>query len=343
MDRRMRTPVIDSAFVGWGQRIRYGLTMEVSAMANSAKRLLESDLINRFGSDPEDVDGRLRQDLGGISYRASTGESSWAAGSAAVRWEQRTGFIAANYTWSHAIDRQSDPLRGDFFDLSPVLSGANADTDRSFAAFARQFDAQADRGNADFDQRHRVAAYGVVQLPGIRHRILQHPLSGWSVSGMLLWRSGPVFSVYGSNPGTEEGSGSLINNRADLLLPGSVWLPGRKALNPAAFRSTSDPDFLTDRLGILGRNALRGPTHLNHDLSLQKRVNILPERITLTIRAEAYNILNRANATIRGDTVDTTNFGQMQYGAAPEASVLSTVAPFRAQSRQVQFLLRMEF
>ena len=72
--------------------------------------------------------------------------------------------IQATYTWSHTIDNQSDPLVGDFFNLSFSNIQANSPS-TSRASFSEQFNPTADRGNADFDQRQNLVLLGYWNLP----------------------------------------------------------------------------------------------------------------------------------------------------------------------------------
>ena len=69
------------------------------------------------------------------------------------------------YTWSHAIDNQSEPLAGEFFDLS-FTRAAGGISGLGRAAFSRQFDSRGDRGNSDFDQTHNLTFTAIWEIPG---------------------------------------------------------------------------------------------------------------------------------------------------------------------------------
>jgi hypothetical protein len=64
---------------------------------------------------------------------------------------------------------------------------------------------------------------------------------------------------------------------------------GGRRLNPAAFVVPGAP-----RQGTLGRNALRGFPFYQLDLALRRQFD-LNERVTLQVRAEAFNLLNHPN------------------------------------------------
>lgn len=68
--------------------------------------------------------------------------------------------------------------------------------------------------------------------------------------------------------------------------------PGGRRFNPAAFDRATPLAQL--RQGTLGRNALRGFGAYQLDLSLRRQFN-LTEKLNLRLRADAFNIFNRAN------------------------------------------------
>ena len=107
------------------------------------------------------------------------------------------------------------------------------------AAFSRQFDSSADRGNADFDQRHNLVFYSIWDVPvAARFNWL---LRGWKLSQSAAFRSGFPFTV--NAPGTEPVSGgTILNNRADLVsgAPARIRHPvgcGFQVLSASAFRN----------------------------------------------------------------------------------------------------------
>jgi len=86
-------------------------------------------------------------------------------------------------------------------------------------------------------------------------------------------------------------------------------------------------------MGMRGRNQFLGPNLIDFDTSLFKRIRIT-EGLNLQFRAEAFNILNRAN------------FGQPSIGVyagtniSPSAGVITSTA---TTSRQLQFALKLTF
>jgi hypothetical protein len=251
------------------------------------------------------------------------------------------------YTWSHTIDIQSEPLAGDFFNLSftRVTSGAGAGTT---AAFARQFDGRGDRGNSDFDQRHNLVILSIWDLPDLFSSSQAGVLfRDWQFSQMAAFRSGFPFTVRApSGFSFDPGSEIIINNRADLIDPAradageTAAAGGRQLLNAAAFREPA-----AGTLGNSGRNAFRGPGLFNIDLSLSRSFRLLwlGEAGRLTFRADAFNVLNHANLNNPDSFLTSETFGLALFGRKGRNTGFPAVTPFNETARQLQFLLRIEF
>jgi len=107
-------------------------------------------------------------------------------------------------------------------------------------------------------------------------------------------------------------------------------------LNPAAF-STSIP---VGSYGDVGRNAVRGPGMFNFDVALSRQFHIR-ERISLQVRAEAFNLINHPNfvgaispaGLIAAFTTMTTNAASANFGQ-PQAAF---------DPRILQFALKAAF
>ena len=144
-----------------------------------------------------------------VAYRANQGTSSYHALSALVRYRASRAQLQFAYTWGQ-IDNQSEPLTGDFFDLSFTRLTAGEGRGVS-SAFPRQFDSSVDRANSDFDQRHNVVVFSIWDLPGTRL-----PFRNWRFAQLAAFRSGFPYSV--NVPIVFAGTGGVIlNNRADLV------------------------------------------------------------------------------------------------------------------------------
>jgi hypothetical protein len=231
------------------------------------------------------------------------------------------------YTWSHSIDNQSEPLNGEFDDLSAATGTTVINPEVS--AFQQQFASGLDRGNSDFDQRQNLVAMGVWRLPGI--------LRKWRISELGAIRSGLPYTAYSGN------GSPLYNARANLVDP-TGWradqpVPGGKLiLNPAAFQVPSGP-------GDTARNAFPGPGFFSFDGSISRSFHPrrLPESSRLILRIDSYNFLNHANLNDPVGTLKSSIFGVATYGRQTQAYGTPILTPLQETSRQIHLLVRFEF
>jgi hypothetical protein len=107
------------------------------------------------GTDPTvNPFDRLNRQFTNINHRGSDGDSYYHALNVRV---QSTNFrkigltMTANYTWSHTID-----------DLSSTFSNGSNNFN---LGFTDPFNPGLDRGNADFDVRHRVVISMLYETP----------------------------------------------------------------------------------------------------------------------------------------------------------------------------------
>jgi hypothetical protein len=251
--------------------------------------------------------------------------------------------LQAAYTWSHSIDNQSDPLIGDFFNLN-FTSVTGPGAAQTPSTFAQQFNSNGDRGNSDFDQRQNLFLTGLWRSPS-RSKIL----GNWRLSGLAAFRSGFPYSVLSvTTVSPIYGNGLIEDQRANLLNPATA-VPanptavagGVMLLNAAAFAEPANPSVV----GNTGRNEFRGPGLYNSDISVARsfRVPRLREGTLLTLRADAFNILNHANLNNPDNLYGSPTFGVATYGRQGTASGFPAVAPLNETARQFQLLLRLQF
>jgi hypothetical protein len=330
----LRNGYAQNYFYGLKQQVRDNWTLEVNGVGSVAHHLVTTDIVNREFTTP-DFPGRLNAMLPNISYRSGQGFSNYQGLTASARYRTARALFEAAYTWSHGVDNQSEPLAGDFFDLSftTIASGSASST---VATFSRQFDPLCDRGASDFDQRHNLVLFSVWNLP-----------KGFKFSQMAAFRSGFPYTVYAnSSDFPNPGGGLILNNRADLVAGSAVAsnpasVPGGKMiLDPGAFALPG-----ASALGTTGRNAFRGPGLYNFDASLSRSFAIsrLGESGRLTIRADAYNLLNHANLNNPDSTLGDVTFGQAQYGRVGRQTGFPAAIPFTETARQIQLMLRVEW
>ena len=349
VDPKLRNGYAHSYFAGVQQRVTENFTLEVNALGTYGRRLITTDIINRFYSVGN---ARYNPSLPDIAYRGAQGCSDYNALTAVARYRIGRGMVQGTYTWSHTIDNQSDALQGafDVFNLTfTSLQGGGSSNQR--AAFSRQFQPQVDRGNSDFDQRHNLVLFSYWELPApFAASKFATLFRNWTVAELAAFRSGFPFTVRGTTVTPLPGQGEILNNRANIIdqnqtvLESPVPVPGgEQLLNPAGF---SEPG--PSMLGNSGRNAFRGPGFYSLDLSLARSFGLrwLGEAGRLTFRADAYNVLNHANLG-NPDAIFTnplsSTFGIASFGRQGVQTGFPAVSPLNETPREVQLSVRVIF
>jgi hypothetical protein len=188
------------------------------------------------------------------------------------------------YTYSHAIDNESDRYDGNFVD---------------------SYNLKANRATSNLDQRHILNVSYIYTLPKLSNRshLERLTLGGWQWSGITEFQTGMPFSVvnggYGDNAGVAngEGTGSYVDFAPGVSrthITGSTHqasIFGPLLFNPAAY---NEPTGLT--YGNSGRNSLAGPHTTNFDMGIFKRFPI-GDHLTSEFRTEAFNVFNHTQFT----------------------------------------------
>src|SRR6185437_5122617 len=146
-----------------------------------------------LGEDPNafSPSDRINRQYGNMNTRESNGFSFY--NSLNTRFVSNDLFhqgidVTVNYTYSHAIDNISST-----FSENPQTEG--------FLGLLDPFNPALDKGNADFDARHRIALSAVWALPYAKrmHGFAKQVLDGWSLAPILSARTGQPFTVFDSN------------------------------------------------------------------------------------------------------------------------------------------------
>jgi hypothetical protein len=269
-----------------------------------------------------------------IEIKTSDGDSWYNALILELRRRAGRGLdLQASYTLSRNIDTTQ---------ASTFFSDANNGTVSAFP----ELDASYNKGLADFHAKHNLVAHVTWDVPLARGSagLARALLADWQVSVIGQYRSGPPLTAF------------VVANRSR-----SLWSPsqapgiGFDRVDLAPGRTpedavTGDPAAWFDptafllpaagRLGNLGRGALIGPDLKVVDLALVKRVPVprLGEEGVVELRAEAFNVFNRANFGIPS----LLAYAGQATGEAP----LSTFGRIRSTTtpgRQVQLGVRVLF
>lgn len=225
---------------------------------------------------------------------------------AALRLAHGVEFTVA-YTWSHAIDEVSDLFE---------LAGARGLPQNSF-------NRRAERGDANFDVRHRFVQSFVWDLPIWTQSKL---LGGWQLAGIITLQTGQPFTVISSV------DVNLDGNLTDRL----NTLAGVREVNRGSLRFEF-PASQVEQFkllapagadGVIGRNTFRAPGLAVVDLAVNKLFRF-SDRQELELRTEFFNLFNRTHFGIPVHQLFAPGLGR---------SVNTTVP-----ARTVQFAVRYKF
>jgi hypothetical protein len=210
-------------------------------------------------------------------------------------------YLLAGYTYAHAIDTATSNLAG----VPPNSGNYNAE-----------------RGNGDYDIRHRLTVSATYDLPSVKTK--WQMLEGWQVTSILNLQSGEPYTLGDftddiSFTGEFNDRWNMSGNPKDIHWSATKPLPffdfSDDAHSSAACVTQATAMGTLDNLyyygcyqagsavitppadttqGNMGRNIFRGPTFKNLDFSLSK-IWKLNERVKLQFRGEVFNILNHTN------------------------------------------------
>ena len=231
-------------------------------------------------------------------------------------------YLLAGYTYGHAIDTATSNLAG-------VPPNSN--------------DYNAERGNGDYDIRHRFTLSATYDLPSLKTK--SQLLEGWQITSILNLQAGLPYTLgdYSNDisfTGEFNDRWNMTGKPKDIHWSPTTPIPffdfSDDAHSNAACMAQASALGTVDNLlyygcyqqgtavitppadmtqGTMGRNIFRGPRFTNWDMSLTK-VFKLHERLKLQLRGEVFNILNHANFdtfTMNTDLGVTNNLGTVVY------------------------------
>ncbi len=324
IDRNLKMPYSQNWNFGVQQELPGDVTFEINYVGSKGTRLLrvvdgnppQPDLVNQlvqYCSDPTNEYGCSVSDLQfnilrygslyglipfdtvnnnaflGASVNKSIAFSTYHSLQLNVTKRMSHNFqVNGAYTWSHAIDNASDPL----------VPGAGS---RSYPR--NSFDLRAERGNSDFDLRHRLVINYILNIPiGTGHRLfgsgpLGKVFESWELAGISTFQTGHPYSVFG-NVDTEF---TTLSSRLDTI--GNPV----KASGPCTAIDGCPTGVSIDafdiapfgRGGNSGRNSFFGPGYSNWDMVLSKKTK-LREGMSLDTRFEFFNLFNQVQYGMPG-------------------------------------------
>jgi outer membrane receptor protein involved in Fe transport len=259
-----------------------------------------------------------------IGYRGNQGFSNYNALTNKVKLHNflSSGVdLTASYTWSHAIDN----LSSTFFEAGGqgILSQFNNQNltinNGDFVyGLLDPYHPNLDKGDAEFDIRHRVIIAGSWAVPVKKgaSRLVNALLGGWSVNPIFNAHSGQPFSIFDSSANSPLGLNTVrASFNGPIPVSGNglkyVGTPGNAdVFNYLTFTPSeiAEPNFAFTPgwkwpSNMSGRDAFRGAGWWDMDLGVSKNTRIT-ERVSLQLRAESFNVFNHANLYVNGTTAD---------------------------------------
>jgi hypothetical protein len=298
--------------------------------------LLENPYLNSFGFGglpAAAVDTRVQN----VLELTNNGVSNYNGLTVVVKEQVTHGFSGQfSYTYSHALDNISNggilPYSVNdsvLFQISP------------FSPTALNY------SNSDYDVRHSLNASYVWDLPiRFQNHALNAVAGGWTVSGTFFHRSGLPFSVVdGTTIGNLQGAGTNLQNVTVLGEPITavpLTCGGSAANTPCLTASQFASGSAVTGFGTIPRNSFRGPGFFNTDLSLKKNFH-LTERISFTLGANAYNVLNHVNFANPISNLNSSSFGQIVNAVQPPTSPYGAFAAAATDARILQVMGKITF
>ncbi len=314
----------DTYVTQWGLSVQQALPADlvgtISYVGSKGTHLLALSYLNV----KDLVTGeRPYPDFGEVSWRGTTGNSEYEGLSLGVKRSFARGLLlSANYTWSHEIDDDSNGS-GDGDSITP----------QNVSCVPTSLPQCGERASGAFDVRHVVNANAVWELPFGRGKpylnepgALRAVFGAWSFSPIFVARTGFPVNITVNRTGPDGNN----NDQRPNLVPGvSLYLPGG-SFNPAAFTTPAANSF-----GDVPRNFLRGPGAWQSDMALAKRIPIR-EQVQLQVRAEVFNVFNKALFASPDGDISDSGFGLVQSPLNPTPVGMGT-------PRQFQFMLKAQF
>ena len=253
--------------------------------------------------------------FGGITDQLTDANSIYNSLQVDLRKRFSHGFqMLHSYTWGHSID-----------DGSGLRVNANA------------LNARLDRGNSEFDVRHRYVGSIVWQSPALNNGkgMLGRTVGGWEISSVVTLQTGFPFDITEpqdrclcdggtQRPDSTGQTPAFVDPRenqfglANSYFNGTGGGTSTAAANPYFRRVGTGASFTqgAGRFGDLGRNVFHGPGIQTVDVALAKQFKVA-ERHNIQIRGEALNLFNHTNFNNPSGNIGSTVFGRVTTAKDP--------------------------
>jgi len=298
---------------------------------------------------------RLNLQYSNINFRGADGDSYYESANLGIRTNnfRHSGVGAqANYTYGHSIDNTS----------STFTDGGSNDDD---LGYLDPFNKGLDRGNSDFDQRHRVTAALWWNLPFFNHSsgLVKAALGGWNTATTFSAVTGNPYTIFDcgfaytqcprvSFAGYKKPAGlSNIQDISSIFGPNTYsyqnlapYTDSQGNFNSAAYNEFINPNTGTSDTplpggtsiagggfvkGMTGRNSFYGPGSWGDNFIASKDVKI-HERYGLKLSATFINVFNHANT-------------QLNLGGTNDVSYVPYILAYKSGNRNTELEAKFTF
>ena len=202
--------------------------------------------------------------------------------------------LLANYTWSKCLG------------ISPVIS-------LGIAQIEDPNNVRRDYGVCTYDVPYLFNG-SIVYASQFRHGgVMSHLLSNWNFAPLVRYQSGlPVNPVTGKDNSLT----GVLFDRPNVVAGAPMYTGAAHGLK---YQYLNPNLYTANALGTFGNAAhdsLRGPGYFDVDVAVSRAFN-LRERLTLQVRAEAFNMLNHPNFQSPVANISASNFGQITTASDP--------------------------
>ncbi len=273
-----------------------------------------------------------------VTNLSNDGNSNYSGLITSYKHQARYGLtVSAAYTFSKALGNTSNG----------GLYGANAgiQTDPIFQIDPTSIN-RLNYGPLDYDVRHSANMNYVWTIPApFNNYLAKTVLGGWTVSGIVLYKSGLPYSVVNTTARTRElstsstGSSYVLAGQLAGQPKGRCSNPHDTCLTTGQFAKTADQVLYG--FGNRALNSYRGPSFVDTDLSVVKGIRYR-DRYRFQVGAIANNVLNHPNFAPPVNSLTAAHFGTIQdtvvsspsslygngQGSAPSGRVLALTAGF---------------
>jgi hypothetical protein len=285
-DQRLRTPRMLNYNFNIQQELGKSAVLQVGYVGSEGHKLFRFRDINQTLS--RTVSDLPYPQYGYINYLETSANSVYNSLQAQLRIRNLHGIESTvNYNYSHSIDNASDGT-----DFEPNAAQPND-----------SYRPDLERGNSNFDVRHRLTWMADYKLPSPKRGGAWSKLGGgWAIDSVLTLQTGQPFQLNFNFSGNWDGTGEgfarpdvIGNPYAGTSLPNAVVNLSAFQV-PCTWSAPNGPCTGGYHDGTEGRDSLFGPGFKQWDFALYKDTPI-NERLKMQFRADFFNIVNHPNFT----------------------------------------------